>query len=209
MDGISGIKLNKQAVLVVALLMFFAILLLVVVLNSGSIEGKTKVDVVVAPENARVTANEVSLKNGTNYLEPGEYVVVAEASGYRAANDILNVGEEGMKFSIGLIPLSTDAVKEAEKNEEIYFEIEAIDGERARIEGDKIRNKFPVIEHLPHVTSDFRIDYTIDESEDIQLVVSLGASYAKDLFKLQMSDWGYNIQNYTVTFRNYNLYESN
>lgn len=111
--------------------------------------GKTKVNVIVIPSNAKVTVNNKELSSNTLYLEPGDYTFKASAAGYKDDVQDVLIADESIELGLVPAPDSEAARQWLADNPQIQLQREAIGGQNADRNGERIRKATPLITKLP------------------------------------------------------------
>ena len=117
--------------------------------------GKIAIRVHYAPFTATVSLNGHRIhNNAVNYLEPGEYELVAELSHFTTNTETIILSED-TEYIIGqLIASDAEGEQTAISRQDDFYTVEGIAGQLASAAGAKIRENFPILQHLP-INNDF------------------------------------------------------
>ena len=175
MDGIKP-KINPKTIVIVGVGIFVAIILYMIGFFIYT-AGKVAVDVEYAPYAATVSLNGVAVRNhSNNYLEPGEYQLIVEYENFDKIESTVIVDEETKYLFGSLSPINEAGEEYAKKHQDEFFAVEGIAGTLANIEGEKQREKFPIISKLPVKEPYYTIGYNI-EDEKLNITVESGIAY--------------------------------
>lgn len=156
-------KYTKRLV-TVCLLVFVSFVIYSIITGISRI-GKTRIDITVIPEDAKVTINNSETSAGSKYVKPGTYVFTAAKAGFKTYTYEITIKKE--RTQVGLVPdpESEEAISWLIDNPDIQLEREAIGGTNAMSKGEEIENNTPIIASLPFtsVTGPFTIDYGYTE----------------------------------------------
>lgn len=170
--------------------------------------GKEPVKILVLPQDAVVAIEGEAAKNGqTIYLEPGEYLVTAERSGFSDYSEVYSVIEaQDNIIDFALTPNSEEGSNYIRDNQSLYLEFEDRSGTRAREEGEEFADKNPIILDLPYESFFFTIGYRIDPDniEDEEIIIEIDAKEGyKNAALQQLRNFGYNPTEYNINFRDH------
>jgi|GEM_PF-1626889 len=124
------------------------LLLVMLVLGIDRI-GKTRLDIIVIPENATVYINENRTKGGARYLKPGEYTIRATSPGFSEVSQKVSLDKDAQSITLLPEPVSDEAIDWLGKNPDIQLERETLAGELANKEGAALYQSHPILNRLP------------------------------------------------------------
>lgn len=164
--------------------------------------GGVEVDVVVVPKDAKVFANEKPIKTGENHLQSGSYTIKATKSGFKDAEEKIDIKDSPKKVVLLLAPQSKDAKIWAEHNESKYEEAEGEAGKAAQEAGKEFRRKNPIVAKLPHKNSLVAINYKLSPKDSQKVIVQVSAvnSIYRDYVIGLIYSWGYSPSDYEIEF---------
>ena len=168
--------------------------------------GKTKVELSLVPNDAQLQINSKKASPGTQYLPPGTYTITASKDGYSEYKKTFIITNNETSIPISLIPQSSLAKADAEKNNDDYLKNEGIGGKQANIDGQRFRERNPIVEKLPYRTLLYTIGYQGDTSDpsgmSIIVTVDTNNGLRADVVA-QIERWGYDPTQLNIQFRNY------
>lgn len=169
---------------------------------------KQAVIVYKLPSDMIVTANNIKLKQGKVYLEPGEYSIKATRSGFEEKEYKTTITKNNNEpiIDIALTPVSQTAKKWAEENASLYNEYSGRQSEKALQEGRKFFEANPIANSLPYENLLYTIGYRLDPKDisnnSIILEIDASTGYRNAAID-QIFRLGYNPTDYKINFRNY------
>lgn len=128
--------------------------------------GKTKVIIKVAPNDATITFNDTRVaNNSTIWLTPGDYHVKAHYNEHLTTHEEdITVGSETYELYTILNAVDEEGQAFIEKHQQEYTNIEGLIGYLADKEGAKIKEKYPILQHLPINNRFYSISYEYDKN---------------------------------------------
>jgi len=166
------------------------------------------IDVLVAPESARVIINGKEYSNGTYKIEPGNFTVTITKDGF-------NGYQESFSLSAGQTKDLAVYLTQTDGGYDWYLNHPSDDLIMTRI-GDKQASdksaemlaKYPILSVLPHRDDDGSYDYTInpkfsgDTLKSLVIELNSCSDYSKPIYKAEalkwLSDQGYNPNDYAI-----------
>lgn len=182
---------HKITIIILATLIFIAVVYSVITLISRA--GKIKVDVYFAPYSAKIILNGTPVKNkSTAYFTPGTYSLEATFDHFDAIKKQITIDADHNKL-LGILVANDDEGKAyAEKYKLEFTEVEGRIGVYLNEEGERTKNKYPILNHLPFNSSLYSLSYDYEEdntnpiirikSKDVYLDAAVAKlkTYAKD-----------------------------
>lgn len=128
--------------------------------------GKIAVELVVAPNDAKVEMNGQSVNANGLWVSPGDYVFSATKEGFKKAEAHVHIAEGSPNIiTLPLEPESAEAKKWAEQNKVQYENLEGRAAKAANRQGEAVSEKNPVIQVLPYRNFLYTIGYKNDPSD--------------------------------------------
>ena len=121
--------------------------------------GKTEVNIVVYPEDSKVTINDQPSATGTIFLEPGEYTFKANHSGWKEAVVTQTITNEPATISLLPEPETTEALEWINNNTRSSLDREAVVGRIKDEEGRALYEDKQYTFDLPYTGPDYEITY--------------------------------------------------
>lgn len=198
-----------RKIFILPLIVLALLLLGVAILNSTnkkSSSGGIEIIITTVPKGAKVFANEKPIKGGKGYLKPGSYTIKATKSGFKDAEEKIEIKDISKKVVLLLAPQSKDAKIWAEQNESKYAEAEGRAGEIAQEEGKEFRRKNPIVAKLPHKNPLVAINYKLSPKDSQKIIVQISAinSIYRDYAIGLIYSWGYSPSDYEIEFIGFN-----
>lgn len=157
-------KKELFAVVSVAAIIFFTIIFSTIVLIMRA--GKVKVEIRVAPRNASLTLNDVSVKNNkTMYLEPGKYHLIAKRDHFEDLEVDFQVSKELPYVVAVMSPSDEEGDKYLDENPSEFRKVEGYIGVLMEKAGALEREKYPIIKYLPDNNRFYSISYSYPNYE--------------------------------------------
>lgn len=188
----------------------FILIAIVVLLVVGTIlflnaQRGYKIDLLVAPSDATIYIDNVSVRGSSTRRNAGEYELRVEREGFQDYQQTINVAEDSQQFIVALTPLTRNAIELAQEDD-AYLQIEDEFGEQAVTTGDILLDNNPIINELPHQSFFLSIGYRLDPDdpteESIIVEVDAGEGY-RELALQKIKDWGYDPTNLNINFSNH------
>jgi len=155
-------------------------LLLIVYWTALSITraGKTKVSIIVIPQDANVTLDNKPVSSGDLYLAPGDYTFSASKNGFKTDTHSVKVGKESLTVGLLPEPESTEAKKWLSDNSELQLQREELGGINANREGDELVEKNPILDALPYkdIYGPFNVDYGASDRQKGGILLDINGS---------------------------------
>ena len=201
---------NRKIIISIAIILVFLLILLIGygIITISNRAGKTNVMIIAVPSDSSLTLNDKPISTGTQYVTPGTYTLKASKSGYESTSTPYTITQNtpNQAMTASLVPISEDAKKEAEKNQEKYLELESIAGTAANDAGEAFRDKNPIVSELPFSNLLYTIGYKNDpddKSKNSVIVVIDAPSAYRQAALYQIQQWGYDLSSLKIEFRNY------
>jgi len=155
---------QKITLIVVAFFFVFAIIYSVVTLINRA--GKIRTTVKYAPYSATVTLNDVPItNNSTAWLLPGEYSLKVEYNHFSSFSDTITISEDSNMIVGVLDPSDTEGEEYISKHEREFLDAEGKVGISLSRQGEKIKEKYPILNYLPINNSLYSISYQYDDND--------------------------------------------
>ena len=179
-------------------------------------KGLIKINIVVLPEDSKLTVDGNASKAGNVYVAPGSHKLKATREDFEDVTQTVNTSEVKPGTIIYLLPKPNS---EAAKNwllqhPDVQRKREAVGGLEAQQQQQELNQKFPIITKLPHENLHYKIDYSISSGR-LEFTITLYAiinrpsqhdQYVQQLhqYKSEALDYltsnGINPQNYKISY---------
>lgn len=170
--------------------------------------GKLPYNLAVAPKDSIVRLNNVEVKPGTQYLQPGVYKISVIREGYTNYTKTVTLDEKSNEtgLAVPLVPVSDEAIKWVQDHKKEYEAVLSA----AKSEEDRqlalLKAANPITENMPFKNLLYGINYRAEPKDTtgtrIQIEITSTESYrAAALYQLRK--WGYDPTDYRITFTNY------
>lgn len=202
------LKTRKVEASLLLVLLLFCSLLFYLWFTFIAYNGQTRVIFEIVPNDATLKIDNKQVNSRAISLKPGTYALEVTKKGYVTFEDKLIVFEnvKDTTIPVSLVPITSEAIQESEKNESKYFSNEALGGKRAQQVGNIFRDKNPIVSRLPFKNFFYTIGYRSDNARldgtsiiiTINAVEGLRANAAAEIER-----WGYNPPSLNIELKNY------
>jgi hypothetical protein len=168
--------------------------------------GKLAVTVNIVPSDARATFNGQPQSSGIAYLKKGSYEIKASKKGFADFSEKIMIDHDHQAIPIGLNPISSEAKKWADDNQQLYFDLEGEAGDEAIVNGNEFRNKNPITDALPYENALYTIGYRADPADSTgnSIIIEIDAPEGyRNAAIQQIRDLGYEPTDFKINFRDY------
>jgi hypothetical protein len=172
----------------------FAVLVVVAVIFwLFDLRRSATLDLLVAPRSAAVTIGGRRFNNGTHRFEPGTYDVRITKNGFQSHESTITL-EQGKTTSlhICLVPDATNADYYADHPEDDMI-CTAIGSHEADRLAEEALAKYPILEHLPYSTINYRIDLVFSDDPEqppaISIFLNTCSDYSANIYREEALDW--------------------
>lgn len=147
---------------IIASLFIVAVLIIVSVLPLINRIGKTKVTLVVAPHDSKVTLDGRSVAPGEIYVSPGDHTFSAKRTGFSTDTTKVTVTKKSQTVGLVVDPVTAAANKLLIDKPDLQQEREAVGGLLAEKKGKSFQENNSIVNTLPFSNPDelFAIDYS-------------------------------------------------
>ena len=154
-----------------------------------------------APYSASVYLNGAKIKNNaTNYLSPGEYQLTAELDHFATNTETIVITKD-TEYILGSLVFTDTAGEElAAKHKKDFLEVEGIFGNLLSSAGDKIKQKYPILDFLPINNSHYSISFTYKDDGSPKITVQAEPKLADIAVRKLLSLKNVNPANYDISF---------
>ena len=204
--------MNKRKTIIITII--FAIIAIVGALiyqiyTAIDRSGKIPVEVAAAPNDAKITFRdkktkvEYAARNGTNYLPPGDYSIMATKDGFRSSQTEVNATTKPRyTVIIELMPQSDQARQWQKKHMDQYDKVEGIAGQQIRETGKKFTEKYPVVAKLPIKDPYYSIGYYKKDDRPIIVIRTESPQYRYKA-TLRLVSMGIKLSDYQIEYADY------
>lgn len=166
--------------------------------------GKEPVSVYLIPNDATLTIGDQQYRAGTAYIKPGTYDITATRDGFESYSDTITIDQQNTAaVDISMTPVTEEAIRWAEENEDLYSAFQARTGERAGEFGQQIREQFPIASKLPFKNYIYSIGHRLknidNPSEGIIIVISTITGYREAALD-KIRELGFEPTDYEIEF---------
>lgn len=157
---------KRQKLVTAAILLFFIVIIFYSISTILYRNGKVKTTFIFAPYSATITLNNTRISNNTtSWIEPGNYHLKVSSNEHLEAveKDII-ISEESHEFYDTLSPLDDEGREFTKQHREEYANVEGIIGNYLNRQGQKQKQKFPILSYLPINNSLYSISYEYDDN---------------------------------------------
>jgi len=139
--------------------------------------GKTKVAVHAIPDDSTITLNGMGVGGGNFYLKPGRYVFSATRKDFGKVSQTISIQKDSQPQTLYLLPVpnTAAAIEFLNQHPKIQQDRERQGGINSAVNQVSLGKKYPIISKLPAYTSDYRIDYAVDDKQAISFAITLYA----------------------------------
>ncbi|HVX24094.1 MAG TPA: hypothetical protein VG992_01995 [Candidatus Saccharimonadales bacterium] len=135
-----------------------------------------KISLVVLPPDSDVTLNGQGVRGDTLYLQPGQYSLSVSRQDF--GTNTKNITVQGKSpQTVYLIPIANTAaaLQYLIEHPDVEAQIDAYGSKDTNQRQNALLAKYPFIQKLPAYNSDYRIDYSLDASNNISFSITLYA----------------------------------
>lgn len=198
---------QKQKSFVIILAGIFATVIILSIVTLINHAGKVATTVYFAPLPSSITANGVKIRNNkTVYLRPGEYDITVECDHFKSYSTTLTIDKQ-FHYIVGeLEPSDEEGQSYLEKHTYEYQKAERYASLATNAEGERTKNKYPILKHLPINNSLYSISYSYDENKEPVITVKSDYEYIDvAVAKLKLLE-GVDATEYKIVFTPKNPY---
>lgn len=202
---------QRKTIVIVIIFVIIAIIGTIIYQAYTTIDrsGKIPVEIAAAPNDAKIifknkkTGTELTAKNGTNYLPPGDYSITATKDGFRSSQTEVDATSTPQYTTvIELIPQSKQAREWQKKHIDQYSKIEGIAGRQVREAGKSFSKKYPVVDKLPIKDSYYSIGYYKKDDRPIIVIRTESPQYRYKA-TLRLVSIGIKLSDYQIEYADY------
>lgn len=167
--------------------------------------GKVPTVISVVPSNASVTLNGETTNNGTKWLTPGKYTIVAKRNGFEEQKHTVIIATDKKEnvVSASLVPKSDEAKQWAEKNYKEYKDNERYGAKQASADGAYFADKNPITKNLPYTNPYYKIAYTTKDETSITITITTESPRYRFYALEKIREWKYDPTDFAVEFRDF------
>lgn len=191
---------RRNKIVIVTISLIALIGLVTALLLSLRQPGGIAVQVNTVPKDAKILANGKRIRNGTVYLEPGNYSIEVSKKGFNTVNSTIAISVNRTYIQEALNPVSTETKAWAAKNNKLYLEFEGLAGRTAQKTGDDFYKRNTLAKLLPIDKLTFKIGYLENPDGSITLNIYSVDALSRAEAMQQILDWGYDLTDYKITF---------
>lgn len=158
---------NKHQKLAILLIILFFIAVIFYSISTIIYRnGKIKTSIIFAPYSATVTLNDTRISNNaTNWIAPGNYHLKVFANNHlETIEQDITISEESHEFYNTLNAIDDEGREFTKQHREEYANVEGIIGNFLNRQGQKQKQKYPILSYLPINNSLYSISYEYDEN---------------------------------------------
>jgi hypothetical protein len=195
---------NKRRIVTVVVLLF-VLLVAWSVMTLIDRQGKVAVVIRTVPGDASILFNKNTEQNGTRWIKPGDYTVVAKKDGFSSVTRVVRVTDEKSQniVAISLQPESDQAKEWAAKNTEQYQQNETFGTIEANANGEYFSKLNPITTKLPFVDPYFKIAYVTNADQSIKITVSTPSPRYRFYAVEKIRELGYDPTDFVIEFKDF------
>jgi len=145
------------------------VLLIVAMIVGFMKSANTTVDLIVLPQDSKVTIDGQPSHAGTVSLKPGKHTLKATRQYFTDAKkdvDTENLSD-GDKVYLMPSPDSAEAVQYLAEHPDIQEQREEAGSKEADAINQSINDKFPIVNNLPYETTDYVVNYSLNDTNTV------------------------------------------
>lgn len=191
--------MKKYLILIGVLLSF--ITLVVILFTKYSNNSGYSVTFKTVPESSTVYINDkkIKLSGGKTNLVDGDYDIRISKDGFGDYNTNISIHKNQTIIAL-LEPITDEANEWANKNKAKYSEIESLAAELNQQSGQNFIDRNPIVSILPINRGYYRIDYGLEENDDIFLEIRSDSAIGRIMALNEIRDNNYKISDYRIYF---------
>lgn len=199
---LNNLSKNQKLTILIIIIAFIGLLIYTAVTLVSRI-GKVNVEVYFAPYSAKVTLNGTEIKNKASvYLIPGNYELEVSCEHFETLTKQITIDNNHRKL-LGILEAS-DSEGEAyiEAHQLEFTEVEGLVGVYLNEEGERIKDQYPILNHLPFNSSLYSISYDYEEEGSRPVINIKSQDYYLDaaVAKLKIYGEGDDLIQYKIFF---------
>lgn len=195
---------NKRRIIAIVIMLF---VLLITWSTATLIDRQGKVAVVIrtVPDDANILFDKDIEQNGTRWIKPGDYTVVAKKDGFRSVTRTVRVSDQKSQnvVAISLQPESDQAKEWAAKNAEQYQQNETFGTIEANANGEYFSKLNPITTKLPFVDPYFKIAYSTNTDQSIKITVATPSPRYRFYAVEKIRELGYDPTDFVIEFKDF------
>ncbi len=183
---------QKITLLIIIIVLVFAVLYSVITLISRA--GKIAVEVHFAPYAAEVKLNGTLIKNDSKqFLLPGSYELEVSFEHFTTLTKTVTIDKDHNKLLGTLSASDSEGETYIEKHKTEFTEVEGLVGVYMNEEGERIKEKYPLLTHLPSNNALYSISYNYEENDNENPVITIKSQDVYlDAAVAKLKDYGKN-----------------
>jgi hypothetical protein len=193
-----------MAVIIVVASIYYGIL-------AATRSDKMAIVIATAPNDATITLDGKTEKNGTIYLKAGDHKLKVAKDGFSTRDDTININHDQQVVTVELSPISDAAKKFVQDHASQFTDVEGQAGEEANKNGETYTSENPIIAALPYEDLFYTIGYEADPADPYHnVIVTIDADAGhRNAAVQQIRDLGFDPAQLKIKFRDYtNPFES-
>ena len=205
-------RLNPTQRIKLATTTFLGLVVLAIILTTAlyiSRIGKVAVITKYAPYSASVYLNGAKIKNNaTNFLTPGQYDLVAELDHFITNAETITITKDTQYIVGSLIFADTEGEAIAARNKKDFLEVEGIFGRLLSDAGNKIRQKYPILNFLPINNPFYSISFAYKDDGSPKITATAESNMADVAVRKLLSLKNIPLIDYDISFTTPNPFTS-
>src|SRR3990167_7553186 len=173
---------SKRRIFIVTSVVIFLLICIFSIIITLSRQGKLPVVFSIVPSSARITLENNTIGNGTQYLTAGSYKIKVEQPGFDSQEKTIVVTDK--------------------KKQNAYKDNETFGGLEAQENGQYFRSRFPIIEKLPYTDPYYKIAYRTN-GDDIIITIDTDSPRYRYFAVQKIRQLGFNPTDYTIDFKQF------
>ncbi|MFZ2545303.1 MAG: PEGA domain-containing protein [Candidatus Saccharimonadales bacterium] len=198
------IQRNKQRVVAIFLLLF-AVIVIWSISTTINRQGKIAVVVSAVPNDAQITFSGSNEGNGTRWIKPGDYTVIAKKDGFTTVTKKVRITDQKSQnvIALSLHAESDDAKNWANTHMAEYQKNEMYGTIEANTNGEYFSQLNPITTKLPFIDPYFKIAYETNSNQSIRLTVSTPSPRYRFYALEKIRNLGYDPTDFTIVFKDF------
>ncbi len=198
------IQAHKRKIIIGTLIFVASILIWSAITIVGRI-GKIATTISVVPSSAVVTLDGQTIGNGTQWVKPGNYEVVAKKDGFKTEKKSVAVtgAKDKNVVAISLTPESDDAKKWASEHDNEYKKNETYGAIEASNNGKYFTATNPITTKLPYEDPYYTIGYAPRSDGGVDLTITTPSPRYRFYAVEKIRELGYEPTDFLIVFRDF------
>ena len=162
----------------------------------------------IVPNDINVTLDGSKVaSSGKVSVKPGEHTIGAVRSGFEDKTEKVTVVDgETKTVEITMTPNSEEGYQWAANHVNLFTQYEIEQGAAYDADSTSIAEKYPLIQYLPKLQKEWRVDYGVSEAHPdnptaIAIIITAGSDPAKTVAEDWIKSLGFNLSDYEIIYQ--------